>query len=237
MRTLADRQREREKAEADDRDLTSRTDRRREQSSRETALKKLARRLVGLKPHQLTALALGEELRDAIDHARAIRSANAHNRQIAVVRQHLRDMGTRVAEVEQQLARITGTSSVPAGLARAAHGGPVVSDAPPSEGALASFHPSSPQAHPSSPQYHSVQYHSVQGSTGAWVDRLADEGDAALDELVTAHPALDRQQLRHLLRALVKARAGAALGDARRAQKRLQLALEAVLGARSSAAS
>ena len=36
--------------------------------------------------------------------ARAIRSANARNRQIAVVRQHLRDLGPRVAEIERALA-------------------------------------------------------------------------------------------------------------------------------------
>lgn len=93
MRTLADRRHEDAKAEADDRDLESRSDRRREEDARETHLKALATRLVALKESALGRLGLDAELREAIDMARAIRSAAARNRQINVVRQHLRALG------------------------------------------------------------------------------------------------------------------------------------------------
>lgn len=208
MRTLADRQREREKAEADDRDLTSRTDRRREQSSREAALKRLARRLVGLKPHQLARLGLEEELRDAVDHARAIRSPNAQNRQIGVVRQHLRDMGAAAGALEQRLARVTGASSTPAELVR---GAPPAQVTPPPGGPMAD-------------------------GLAPWLERLVGEGDAALEQLLAAHPALDRQQLRHQLRALVKARARASTADSERAKQRLRMTLRAALDAESAEA-
>jgi ribosomal 50S subunit-associated protein YjgA (DUF615 family) len=82
MRTLSDRLRERAKAEADDRDLTSRSDLRREQQVRETALKRLATTLVNLKPKQLERLALDEPLLEAIALARSMPTALALNRQI-----------------------------------------------------------------------------------------------------------------------------------------------------------
>ena len=93
MRTLADRQHEKAKADADDRDLESRSDRRRQQDARETQLKAVASRLVGLKVQVLDRLGLDEELRTAIATAQAIRSAPARNRQVNVVRQHLRALG------------------------------------------------------------------------------------------------------------------------------------------------
>ena len=93
MRTLADRQHEQVKADADDRDLESRSDRRRQQDAHETRLKALAVRLVGMKPPALARLALDEELLAAIATAQMIRSAPARNRQVNVVRQHLRSLG------------------------------------------------------------------------------------------------------------------------------------------------
>jgi ribosome-associated protein len=93
MRTLADRQREKAKADADDRDLESRSDKRRREDAREALLKGLATRLVAAKPAALARLELDEELRDAILTAQAIRSAPAQNRQINLVRQHLRALG------------------------------------------------------------------------------------------------------------------------------------------------
>lgn len=93
MRSLADRLNEQAKADADDRELTSRTDRRREQSARETELKALAVQLVGLKPQKLAPLGLEEQMLNAILLAQAIKSPNARNRQVSVVRQHLRDLG------------------------------------------------------------------------------------------------------------------------------------------------
>lgn len=197
MRTLADRQREREKAEADDRDLTSRTDRRREESSRETALKRLARRLVELKAPKLQGLGLAEELLDAIQEARAIRSPNARNRQIGVVRQHLRDLGPEVAKLELALERAVGGLPGPVQMSamRAAPSGAVPSGAVPT-------------------------------AVVAWAERLVGEGDTALDELLARCPELDRQQLRQCVRAATKARK-AASPDAARAEQRLRQVLAA----------
>jgi ribosome-associated protein len=93
MRTLADRQHEQAKADADDRDLESRNDRRRREDARETRLKALAVRLVGMKPAALGRLGLDEELLASIATAQVIRSAPARNRQVNVVRQHLRSLG------------------------------------------------------------------------------------------------------------------------------------------------
>lgn len=93
MRSLADRLHEQAIADADDRELTSRTDRRREQLARETELKALAVQLVGLKPQKLPQLGLEEEVVNAILTAQAIKSPNARNRQVSVVRQHLRELG------------------------------------------------------------------------------------------------------------------------------------------------
>jgi ribosome-associated protein len=82
MRSLADRLHEQAIADADDRELTSRTDRRREQMAREAELKALA-----------VQLGLEEQVVNAILTAQAIKSPNAKNRQVGVVRQHLRDLG------------------------------------------------------------------------------------------------------------------------------------------------
>jgi len=113
MRTLADRRHEQARAAADDRDLESRTDRRRQQDAQETRLKALATRLVGLKAAALERLALDDELRSAIATARAIDSAPARNRQVNVVRQHLRALGP---EVDALLRRLDGgASTLPAG--------------------------------------------------------------------------------------------------------------------------
>lgn len=110
MRTLADRQHERAKADADDRELESRTDRRRREDANEAKLKALAMRLVASKPATLERLELGEELLAAIATARAIRSAPAHNRQVSVVRQHLRALGP---EVEQLTRRLEAPGKAP----------------------------------------------------------------------------------------------------------------------------
>lgn len=98
MRSLADRLQEQKKADADDRELTSRTDRRREQNARETELKALAVQLVGLKPQKLAPLGLDEQMLNAILSAQAIKSPNARNRQVSVVRQHLRELGGAAVE-------------------------------------------------------------------------------------------------------------------------------------------
>jgi ribosome-associated protein len=103
MRTLADRKNEQAKADADDRDLESRTDRRRQQDAHETKLKAMATRLCGMKPGVLGRLELDEQLLAAIATAQAIRSAPARNRQVNVVRQHLRALGAGLDALEQRL--------------------------------------------------------------------------------------------------------------------------------------
>jgi ribosome-associated protein len=103
MRTLADRKHEQAIADADDRDLESRTDRRRREDAHETRLKDLATRLCSMKPGVLQRLELDEELLGAISMAQAIRSAPARNRQVNVVRQHLRALGPALDEFERRL--------------------------------------------------------------------------------------------------------------------------------------
>lgn len=103
MRTLADRQHEQARADADDRDLESRSDRRRREDAREASLKALANRLVASKAAALARLGLDEELLEAIATAQGIRSAPARNRQVNVVRQHLRALGPGVEQLARQL--------------------------------------------------------------------------------------------------------------------------------------
>jgi ribosome-associated protein len=70
--------------------LRSRTDGRRAVRAREDALEELASDLVRMRPTHLDSLALDEPLRDAIDLARAIKSAPALQRQIRTIRIALR---------------------------------------------------------------------------------------------------------------------------------------------------
>lgn len=119
MRTLADRQREKAKADADDRDLESRTDRRRREDTRETLLKGLATRLVAAKPAKLARLGLDEELLAAIVTAQNIRSAPAQNRQINLVRQHLRALGPDVDLLARRMEAPAPAAATAAGPASA----------------------------------------------------------------------------------------------------------------------
>jgi ribosome-associated protein len=98
MRTLEDRRYEEERANADDRDLRSRTDAKHERVSEENALMALAKRLVELKDKQLQRLALPEDVLEAVVFARTIRSAPAHTRQLRLIRQHLRRLGRHAIE-------------------------------------------------------------------------------------------------------------------------------------------
>jgi ribosome-associated protein len=117
VRTLQDRKNEEDKAQADDRELESRTDRRRQQDAHETMLKSVATRLVGAKPAALQRLGLDEELLAAIALAQAIRSAPARNRQVNVVRQHLRALGP---ELDALVRRMDAPGSARAASAPAA---------------------------------------------------------------------------------------------------------------------
>jgi ribosome-associated protein len=110
MRKLTDRLREEAKARADDRDLTSRSDLRREENAKEIELKRLALELVGLKAAQLGRLQLDAELLEAIEHAQALGDRKAKGRQIGVVRQQLRALGTAGFVLRDRVAALkTGT--------------------------------------------------------------------------------------------------------------------------------
>jgi ribosome-associated protein len=89
-RKLTDILAERAKAEADDRDLRSRTDARLERKHSEAALADLARAMVAVNDRQLALLELPEALLDAVLEARAIRSPRARDRALRVVRRELR---------------------------------------------------------------------------------------------------------------------------------------------------
>jgi ribosome-associated protein len=105
MRSLADREHEREMAEADDRDLRSRTDARFVRVAEETALKELAKALVELKVKQLERLELPEDLHEAVRFAQSISSAIAFTRQIRLIRQHLRRLGRAPIEARLEALR------------------------------------------------------------------------------------------------------------------------------------
>jgi ribosome-associated protein len=105
VRTWANREHERLTAEADDRDLSSRTDARKARISEEAALKELAQALVDLKPRQLQRLALPEDVHEAVRFAQSIPSAVAFNRQIRLIRQHLRRVGRAPIEARLEALR------------------------------------------------------------------------------------------------------------------------------------
>lgn len=106
MRKLTDRLREQAKADADDRDLTSRSDLRRAENSKEDRLKRLAQTLVELKPAQLGRLQLDDELLEAVQHAQALGDRRAQSRQIGVVRQHLRTQADGTKALGERVAAL-----------------------------------------------------------------------------------------------------------------------------------
>jgi ribosome-associated protein len=152
-------------------------------------LKELATRLVSSKPAALERLALDEELLAAVATAQAIRSAPARNRQVNVVRQHLRALGPALDALVRRVDD-AARGRVPTGAA-----------------------PPAPR-HPVSP------------ALQVWLDRLADEGDAALEELMRLYPVADRQQLRQRARELSRARAAAHPPSLARAEQRLRALLD-----------
>lgn len=90
MRKLSDRLRE--EAKEDPRDLSSRTDARREQRESEDALTELATRLTELGKKHFARLSLPEYLAIAVVEARRITSPPALERQLRVVRRVLRGL-------------------------------------------------------------------------------------------------------------------------------------------------
>ncbi len=77
-------------SDADDEDLTSRSDIKRARKTREDALARLAKSLSELSEAKLEKLELPEEVLDAILSAKAMRSHGARNRQLRIVRGQLR---------------------------------------------------------------------------------------------------------------------------------------------------
>jgi ribosome-associated protein len=186
MRTLADIERERLRAEADDRDLRSRTDARYERVREETALKELAQALVELKGKQLQRLELPEDVHEAVRFAQSITSVIAFQRQIRLIRQHLRRIGRAPIEARLEAMR---------------------------EGRLESTNaPVEPEGDP---------------RLRLWLERIQNEGDAALEALFSEHPGADRQALRQQVRALGKAQRAAVSASDRGVQR-----AEQQLGAR-----
>ncbi len=90
MRKLQDVLREHEKAEADDRDLRSRSDARTERRQEADALIALARALTSLPEKQFRRLELDESVLEAVVTARRITSPPALNRQMKLIRRALK---------------------------------------------------------------------------------------------------------------------------------------------------
>ena len=146
-------------------------------------LKELATRLCAMKTTPLDRLGLADELRASIATAQAIRSAPARNRQVNVVRQHLRALGPALDALVRRLDAPTKGGSVPAPDAVAGPASPEVTE---------------------------------------WSNRLAEEGDTALEEFLLVRPEADRQRLRQRMRDLSRARANAPAATARTAEERLR---------------
>jgi ribosome-associated protein len=113
--------------EADEEDLTSRTDTRRAAREIEEALARLAKALVELRPAWLEAIGLPETVVDAVNDTRAIRSAPARNRQLRQVRTALRNEDWSLFQARVDALNKHGTLP-----ARLAPGG--TSDSAPSRG-------------------------------------------------------------------------------------------------------
>lgn len=99
----------------DERDLSSRSDARRENRELEEKLSRLAKQLVELRPALLEKLGLPEPVLDVVNDAQAMRDARARNRQLRLVRTALResDWSLIAARVEALLKH----GVVPAALA------------------------------------------------------------------------------------------------------------------------
>ncbi len=80
-----------ERNDADEEDLTSRSDIKRARKTREDALARLAKSLSELSEAKLSKLELPEDVLDSVLSAKAMRSHGARNRQLRVVRGQLRD--------------------------------------------------------------------------------------------------------------------------------------------------
>jgi ribosomal 50S subunit-associated protein YjgA (DUF615 family) len=113
MRKLTDRLRVQAQAEADDRDLTSRSDLRREENAKEVLLRRLAQDLVSLNPRQLERLELDAELLEAVQHAQSLGDLRARSRQVGVVRQQLRNQADNARDLRERVAALKEGSLPP----------------------------------------------------------------------------------------------------------------------------
>jgi ribosomal 50S subunit-associated protein YjgA (DUF615 family) len=92
------------KADADNRNLVSRSEERREQQRIEARLFALATKLSGLKPQKLALLELTQAQLDVIDELRIIENPAARTRALKHLRAELRDFP--VDELERRLAEL-----------------------------------------------------------------------------------------------------------------------------------
>lgn len=151
MRSLSAYLSDQQKRAADDRDLTSRSDRRKERKETEEGYATLARDLCECSDKQLKQLALPEPLLNGVLEARRIESPSAKDRALRLIRRELRSGDAESVRAELERLR--------------------------------------------SPKPKSSPKPEVQ-----WVQRMLEEGDAALKDFIDTFPGADRQQLNQLLR-------------------------------------
>jgi ribosome-associated protein len=113
----------------------------------------LGREIVALQPKNLEKIPLDDDLRSAIDEARAITSNGARKRQLQYIAKILRNRD--VSAIRAALDQIKEQSS----------------------SSNAAFR-----------------------QCERWRERLLNEGSSALEDFITAFPAVDRQQLRQMIR-------------------------------------
>src|SRR5690606_20903558 len=103
MRKLKDVLDEQAKAETDDRELVSRSDKRKIRNVEADALLALARQLADLPPRQFKKVELVETVMEQVLTARKITSPGARTRQLKLVRRALKttDWETLAAEVQE----------------------------------------------------------------------------------------------------------------------------------------
>lgn len=109
MRKLTDILAEQAAAAADERDLTSRSDLRKQRKRVESEGAELAQILVESTPRQLAKLGLPEEVQEAVLVARAIQSPGARARSLKLVRRELRSADS--AAIQAKLASPHGLIS------------------------------------------------------------------------------------------------------------------------------
>lgn len=217
MRSLKDRQRQDDLAEADDRDLVSRSDKRKDRNDSENALKELALSLVDLKPKNLKRVELPEYVRESIVKAKSFPSPKARNRQVLVVRQHLRELDSEALQDQVTDILFPPIHRRPEPSPDAVVDASEPATAETSEPAAAETEPVEPAPPMDKP-----------ARVADWELRLGSQGDAALALLVEEYPHANRQLLRQQLR-VVRKKLAPEDTAALKLQKRAELKLRQVL--------